>query len=149
MLSFLVTVSFLLHVIFFIIIYYLFQQIQSLKQVKTKEVTDLFEHYLQEIKQENRRLETKVTSNHSYDLHKDMVQPAPNTIPHERNSAIINEEKHILPTEAINDHYEASLEAQILQLHDQGNPIEEIAKKLDCGKTEAALVIKFSERKKT
>lgn len=149
MLSFILTISFLLHVILFIIIYYLFQQIQSLKQVNTTEVTDLFEQYLQEIRQENRRLETNVTSDKSQKLQENKIDPIPRTIPDVQRPETIKENKYIPPTPAINDHFEASLEAQILQLHHQGDSVEKIAQKLDCGKTEAALVIKFSERRKT
>jgi response regulator of citrate/malate metabolism len=38
---------------------------------------------------------------------------------------------------------EASLDSQVLLLHQEGYTAEEIARKLNCGKTEAELIIKM------
>src|SRR5690625_6659662 len=44
------------------------------------------------------------------------------------------------------DSIETSLQAKILQLSHQGYDADEIAGKLNCGKTEAALIIKLQEK---
>ncbi|MEM1506445.1 hypothetical protein RG959_24150, partial [Domibacillus sp. 8LH] len=41
------------------------------------------------------------------------------------------------------DQVEASLQSRILQLHHRGKSNTEIAKQLDCGKTEVELIIKL------
>ncbi|UFU01052.1 hypothetical protein KO561_09005 [Radiobacillus kanasensis] len=48
------------------------------------------------------------------------------------------------PTELpMEDIVEQSLQSKVYQLHDQGYTVEEIAKRLDCGKTEVDLMLKF------
>jgi len=61
-------------------------------------------------------------------------------------------EKEMQPIEdfqpaAFQDEVETSLEAQILQLHTNGETIDDIAKKLNCGKTEAEIIIKMHQKK--
>lgn len=51
-----------------------------------------------------------------------------------------------LPIDDAVDHFTPSLQSQILQLSEQGLAPAEIAKRLDCGETEAALVIKMHKR---
>lgn len=146
MLSFVLIISFLLHIILLVAVYYLFQQIQLLKQDKTKELTDLFETYLKEIRSENRRLESEIDIS---------------TISKERNEKLTNDmditEKDItnfgendkadLKIDAIHDQFETSIDAKILQLHHQGMEVTEIAQTLNCGKTEAALIINLDHKK--
>jgi hypothetical protein len=129
-------------------VYYLFQQIQILKQENTKEITDLFETYLEEVKMENKRLEDLLSdkepqSNLEYNNRPSVV----NITKPVNKPNLVEHNKTILQTEAINDQFETSLEAQILQLYNQGIEAEEIAKKLNCGKTEAALVINLYKKK--
>lgn len=146
----LMIISFLLHIILLASIYYLFQQIQSLKQEHTKEVTDLFEMYLQEIKAENSRLENEIPLQKPPNKQEPVIEPTPIRMVRQENEPEAVEEIQYMPqTNTVNDHYETSLEAQILQLYHLGLSADDIAKKLNCGKTEAALVIKISGRKKS
>jgi len=147
--SFLI-ISFLLHIVLLIAVYYLFQQIQSLKQDNAKELTDLFETYLREIRSENRRLESEIGS--------ETLQPKQIKVPKKNVPNIIKEtditniaevDDPVLKTDTIDDTFETSLEAQILQLYHQGIEVTEIAQKLNCGKTEAALIINIYNKKKS
>lgn len=129
-------------------VYYLFQQIQLLKQDNTKEVTDLFEKYLQEIKLENQQLHEEVSTTTSEPKQKNAHEPImPRKIKSETKETIIENDESALQTDKIDDKFETSLEAQILQLYHQGIEVEEIAKKLNCGTTEAALIINLYEKR--
>lgn len=143
MLTFILMVSFLIHIILFIVIYYLFAQIQLLKKGHSKEIEDLFDRYLQEIKQENIRLENSFSEK---GLGNDQQPVADKEIKAARENVMATN-TYSPQIDIVNDQFESSLESQILQLYDQGMTAEEIAKKLDCGKTEAALVIKISGKK--
>lgn len=148
--SFLLIISFLIHIILLIAVYYLFQQTQLLKQTNTKELTDLFETYLNEIKQENRRLETKINSktNETKQAH-EQKRNEPDTT---KEKKIINKNEmdgRELKTDIIDDTFTTSLEAQVLQLYQQGKEVEEIAQMLNCGKTEAELIINLSKKRKS
>lgn len=141
--SFLFIISFLLHIILLITVYYLFQQIQRLKKDQADEITELFEFYLREIRSENRRLESEIEYHH-FDNHQHEQQ---NNKIDKRPESMITYEPSNLDTDLVHDKYETSLEAQILQLYDQGMEVAEIAQKLNCGKTEAALMINLSKKK--
>ncbi len=148
MASFLLIISFLLHIIVLIAVYYLFQQIQLLKQDNTKELTDLFETYLREIRIENRRLESEIDS--AAPQTEQIKNQKKNVIHIQNEDSIMNEvdsEEVTLTTDTIDDTFETSLEAKILQLHHQGIEVTEIAQMLNCGKTEAALIINLYQKR--
>lgn len=143
--SFLLIISFLLHIILLIAVYYLFQQIQSLKQDHTKELTDLFETYLQDIKNENHRLEAEISSHTPRNEANEnpIVSDFPNK---EEITNITEKNEPIIKISNIDDVFETSLEARILQLYHEGMAVEDIAKRLNCGKTEAELVINLYKK---
>lgn len=128
-------------------VYYLFQQIQSLKEDNTKELTELFETYLKEIRNENRRLESEMKTN--------VPEINPVRAPRELDldvdksdiTAVVETDETILETDTVHDQFETSLEARILQLYHQGVEVTEIAQMLNCGKTEASLIINLYKRK--
>ncbi|MGY0691586.1 DUF6115 domain-containing protein [Virgibacillus sp. FSP13] len=147
MTAFIFFISFLLHVIALAAIYQLLKQIKQLKQQKqnsTNEVMELFDTYLQEIKEENRMLEARLGNNDRKDsgepqqttMHKNT--PDPN-----RQMEHADNTTELIPEAEADDSFETSLQARILQLYDQGYAHDEIASKLNCGKTEAELVIKL------
>src|SRR5690625_296394 len=144
--SFLLIISFLLHIIVLVAVYYLFQQIQLLKQDNKKELTDLFETYLKEIRSENRRLESKIELNtFSSEQNEKLNVPENST---EEHAPTFNEnETPSLKTDTIHDQFETSLDAKILQLYHQGMEVSEIAQTLNCGKTEAELLINLYNKK--
>lgn len=145
--SFLFIISFLLHIILLAIVYYLFQQIQLLKKNNTNEVTELFESYLREIRSENRRLESEIESKVSHTDQEKVTQQFESNIINEEITNKVDLDKPILKTDTIHDKFETSLEAKILQLYHQGMEVTEIAQMLNCGKTEASLIINLSKKR--
>jgi len=145
--SFLFIISFLLHISLLAIVYYLFQQIQLLKKNNTNEVTELFESYLREIRSENRRLESEIESKVSHTDQEKVTQQFESNIINEEVTNKVDLDKPILKTDTIHDKFETSLEAKILQLYHQGMEVTEIAQMLNCGKTEASLIINLSKKR--
>ncbi|UJL47957.1 hypothetical protein KFZ58_08950 [Virgibacillus sp. NKC19-16] len=136
MISFVLIISFLLHIVSFLAIYQLFKQIQQLKQTNSGEIIELLDVYLQEIKDENRLLQEELSSKAKEGEPPEVIQTARKTEEEPTNE--------YLPTEMqANDRVETSLQARILKLHNEGFQEAEIARKLNCGKTEAALIIKL------
>src|SRR5699024_3413809 len=142
MTSMLLILSLLLNIIAFIVIFQLFKQVQSLRKSESGEMEELLKTYLDEIKAENRFLEKaltdKSTEYENYSAQEAQIQPEAN-IKHEENS-------YTPQTDHVTDVSDLSLEAQILQLHDKGMTVEDIARKLNCGKTEAELIIKINKK---
>jgi DNA-binding NarL/FixJ family response regulator len=143
MISFILIISFLLHMITFAAIYQILKQMQTIKQSNTSDIQEVLEIYLKEIREENNRLQKAVSGEHSHER-KQPAQTADNldftidnTIP-EENQIYENEKK---------DYMETSQHSRILQLYDKGLSESEIAQKLNCGKTEAALIIKLYGKK--
>ncbi|HLR41070.1 MAG TPA: hypothetical protein VK091_05295 [Virgibacillus sp.] len=148
MTTLLLMISFLLHLLALVAIHQLFKQIQTYKQAKTAEntedITDLLETYLEEIKDENNRLQMELTKSRA------------SSKPDKNNGTTSSLEKiEQTPIDSIygeapcfdtDDSIETSLQAKVLQLSHQGYDAEAIAEKLNCGKTEAALIIKLQEK---
>src|SRR5690625_2836806 len=61
MTSFLLIISLLLHLIMFIIIFYLYQHLQLIKSEQAKEINELLSNFLHEIKLENKALKQPIT----------------------------------------------------------------------------------------
>ena len=61
MTAFIFAISFILHIITICAIYLLFKQVQQMKLENPDEITSLMESYLQEIKDENNRLQTALS----------------------------------------------------------------------------------------
>ncbi|MBP1968076.1 DNA-binding NarL/FixJ family response regulator [Virgibacillus natechei] len=142
MVSFVLIISFLLHIITLVVIYQFFKQIQTLKQTDSNDnddIVELFEVYLQEFKDENKRLQDELLKDMSArntdidNIDMELETTAENKSHHE----------HTPPEYEAVDRVEASLQARILQLYHKGLSETEIAQKLDCGKTEVALIIKL------
>src|SRR5690625_4738631 len=60
MTSFLFIVSFLLHILLLITVFYLYQHIQSLKNNQTSEVEHILNNFLQQLKLDNEEMEKKI-----------------------------------------------------------------------------------------
>lgn len=111
---------------------------QALKQSKNIEMKELMDGFLTEIREENNRLkrglyEQKQSENQQPSMNDTLVKTeAP--------------KQHVeLPVEEKKDEFSPSIQGQVYQLYDQGVPIEEIAKRLDRGKTEIQLMVKFKK----
>ncbi|WP_284139978.1 MULTISPECIES: hypothetical protein [unclassified Virgibacillus] len=151
MISFLLFVSFLLHLISLTVIFIIFKQSYHSKQQAPDELIQLMETYIEEIKEENRRLQEDILLSKAKEKANFAATPA--YIKNEKvaKSEVVatNEEQDESLIHAkgkddqTDDQVEASLQARILQLHHLGKSTDAIAKELNCGKTEAALIIKL------
>lgn len=156
MVSFLLIISFLLHLITLTAIFQLLKKIQKLEDnTNSIDVVVAMEQTLEEIKEENNRFERllkerakkpQVTTRETENKHAANRQDTPS-----ERELKINPEKeqngdediaHLIG-ENLGYEVEASLESRVLQLYEEGRTIETIAKTLDCGKTEAELIIKM------
>lgn len=149
MVSLLLIISFLLHTVLLMTVYYLHQQLQQTKRSRKKEIESLFENFLQEIKQENELLQHQLVERHKntntnsvYTPPKEErinVSPKPLKHHYKIDLQALHEEKR--------DELETSVEGQVFQLYREGKSIEEIARELHRGKTEIELMIKLHENK--
>jgi peptidoglycan hydrolase CwlO-like protein len=144
MVSFLLIISFLLHLAALGAIYKLFQQIQSLKSHDLQEIDGLFEAYLQEIKTENSRLQAQLQS-----MKKSEQETTPSNKPAKEQKVqsaewMENLEQHLVFTNE--DKLEASLESKVLQMYSNGMVTGDIARKLNCGKTEVDIILKLHKK---
>lgn len=157
MTSLLFIISFLLHVIALFAIYQLFKETQNLKKTHIEDLDELMTAYLDELREENARLESRLSHEiqpaHAPARTFQPEQPVEDeksvdadataqTAESERNIAFLAPE---IPMEQ-EDQFTASLQSRILQLAQQGMQPAQIAKQLDCGETEAALVMKLHKR---
>src|SRR5690625_1327414 len=111
MTSFLFIVSFLLHIILLIIVFYLYQHIQTLKVMQTAETEKMLNEFLQQLKIENQKLERKV------------LHPIQHTFPEQKLEQINKQRKKgndssykfspIDMEESNVDHVETSLHSQV------------------------------------
>jgi DNA-binding NarL/FixJ family response regulator len=143
--SFLLIISFLLHLVTLTIIFQFFKQRSQPKSgTQTEELVTLLETYLQEVKEENDRLQEAISSE------KDKATSVPKGVSNEPVRSQANDDyseqensSYTPPAPIEEDQVEASLQSRILQLHHRGKSNTEIAKQLDCGKTEVELIIKL------
>ncbi|TFJ94685.1 DUF6115 domain-containing protein [Lentibacillus salicampi] len=139
----LLLLSFLVHILTLAIIFLLFKQIQSVKQHNQQEWMKWMDTYLEDIKKENRHLEETLSGIAS--------QPEKNMQPKTDSEPAVESNEQIADdftpeVDHIADDSHMSLEAQVLQLHDERMTVENIARKLNCGKTEAELIIKINKQ---
>lgn len=109
------------------------------------------ETYLQEIKEENNRLQALINNSHQLKSSnttnkEDNIRQPVNQKIEEANNNLNYMNDFSFFDNNINDTIEASLEAKVLQLHNEGLSITDIARKLHCGKTEAELIINLNKK---
>lgn len=134
----------------------MYKRLQSLQALNLPDIKKLLEQTLNDIKEENNQLhkhlnELTITSEAS-DLKRaeeqsaqrsEQEQPvsfeqlAPNK-DHAHFESLLNTTEEV--------EYEPSLHGQILQLHAKGLTHEEIAQRLNCGKTEVELILRFQQK---
>ncbi|SDL73359.1 DUF6115 domain-containing protein [Sediminibacillus halophilus] len=169
MLTFLLFISLLLHIFTFIAIRLLFQKLQQSGnggQVKTdslQQSEEMLSAFLHEIREENDRL-LKELDDHS-SKNKQTAQKNSNegggsafvkaeqTPPYKQSyrkhhtSGKAEDSEYVPPIpEVQQDTVEESVTAKVYSLYDQGYTVDEIAKKLDKGKTEVELMVKFHRK---
>ena len=147
MTSFLFIISFLLHIVSITAIYALSKQLVAVKSNNTSEIVELMESYLEEIKLENQILQEELSKTQARSKTEHII------FKNEKNTETPSIKKDIddsfqIPVleEQAHDEIEVSLQSRILKLYGEGIPVEEIARKLGCGKTEVELIIKFHEK---
>lgn len=150
MVSLLLIISFLLHIIALFSIYQLFKQLHAEKQQDNpQEIMEILEVYLEEIKQENNELKNLLKQDKSAE--EEIEAPKKEIIVEKTEKKQELKGNHESGLDGLLDELpgyqvDASLESRVLQLHSTGKSIEEIAKTLDCGKTEAELIIKLYQK---
>ena len=152
MVSFLLIISFLLHILALFAIFQLFQQLQTYKkQDDSQEVMELLEIHLQEMKEENNRLQTLLEKNvdKGHQEQQSTEEPERNSNKETKQFDAGSEALDLdyLLDESPASQVDASLESRVLQLHANGMKIENIARTLNCGNTEVELIIKLYEKK--
>lgn len=150
MTSLLLTLSFLIHIILLLAMYSLYKELQVLKTENTNanEIAEVFESYLKEIKVENERLEKEtLMPSKKLDELKVHTEKEKEFKPYNKSAFEDETKKDYKPLEPyIKDDVDTTLESQVLQLASQGYLSNEIAGKLNCGKTEAELIIKLHSK---
>ncbi len=153
MVSLLLIISFLLHIIALFAIFQLFKQLQSeKKQANAQEVMEIFEVYLDEIRQENNELKNLLMQDQTAEEETETEKIEMNKETTEKRQ--MQEDNQVSEQSGIDSLLDqspgyqvgASLESRVLQLHSTGKSVEEIAKTLNCGKTEAELIIKLYQK---
>jgi len=151
LISFLFITSFLIHIITIYALVQFYFKYESLKKTESRETIELMETYLQEIKEENNRLQALINNSHQLKSSnttnkEDNIRQPVNQKIEEANNNLNYMNDFSFFDNNINDTIEASLEAKVLQLHNEGLSITDIARKLHCGKTEAELIINLNKK---
>jgi len=154
MTSLLLIVSFLLHAVLLITIYQLYQQLQQVKQTKENESYQIVQQFIAEIKEENKQLQARLaTQTASYNVHahhqvedeshRTSSSKTERTISSNNEKTMNNVDSITALTDKKREQMEVSFEAMVLQMHNQGFDVDQIAKQLNSGKTEVDLIIKL------
>lgn len=138
-LSIILFLSILLHIVAFWLIFKLNNKLKQNKSPDPNEIAELLEYYLDEFKIENKQLKDELDNQSP--LSKD--EKNMNDVESDHSETEGNFEVEV----EADDFLETSLEAEVLHLHQQKYPPAEIAKRLNCGKTEVELIIKFHDKK--
>lgn len=148
MISILLLISFSIHIVVLIVIWKLMNQLNTLKNHQPEGIIDIFETYLDEIKEENRQLQSQFVANKQSKY----TEESENKTPTEKSPSYMdfNHDSTAQLNEKEDEQEDVSLsfEANVLHLRSQGLTVEEIAKKLNRGKTEVMLIVKFYNENK-
>ncbi|MBX0356419.1 hypothetical protein [Halobacillus sp. Nhm2S1] len=120
------------------------------KQVAS-EIEDLFTSYLMEIKEENRRMESLIEKKNSYsDFHSSQKENKEEEIEGHSEKEIIttngSSSSYSPPGLHVMESYQPSFHSQVFELKEKGYSIDQIAKKMDKGKTEIELLLKIHQK---
>ena len=147
MVSLLLIISFLIHIILLLAVYYLYTQLQLIKNNKDENLQELLTNFIHEIRAENEQLKLQLDETKRNEKKHINAPPLPKHLKPllEKQEEEENRKKSKSSLSIKKDRLETSLEVQIAQLSKQGLSIEEIAKKLNKGKTEVELILKLNE----
>lgn len=153
MYPFLLVISFILHLFAFFWIFLLSMRLKRANEIEKrqaeiqKEIEDLFQSYLFEMKEENEKLlkliakPTKPVNKNPIDNRGKATQQIYQT---QMEKPKPKPKEYTPPVPNVEDRFETSLNSKVILLHEQGLKAEEIAQKLNKGKTEIELILKFN-----
>ncbi len=123
--------------------YRLYQQLQLIDRDQEQRLEQLLSNFLQEIKVENKQLQSQLNDKPPSPTNKEAdTDPVTHYATKNYEDKIVGSS---FPIKETKDFFETSGEAEVLHFHQQGLTIEEIAKKLNRGKTEVELIIKLNQ----
>ncbi|GAA5415132.1 hypothetical protein Pryu01_00156 [Paraliobacillus ryukyuensis] len=174
MIYLLLFISFIIHIITFIYIKTVrngtitAEEMSQQQEEQRKEIQELLAVYLVEIREENEKLievledkPNQKTKHPLYTQNKTEEKPSASQDTNREDSSSFlskdDSQKSANQKSATNDYQPPSIEqvedtfvpslsAQVLSLYSKGESIESIARKLDCGKTEVELMVKFQQK---
>ncbi|WP_261132874.1 DUF6115 domain-containing protein [Bacillus sp. Marseille-Q3570] len=158
MTAFLLGISFIIHVITLLSLIIIWKRSgaadhQDLKAAK-KEMEDILLAYTTEMKEENEAFlkelasldDRRKTDRNQRDINGDEIPREKRPMNQKASDEIIQDEEDKIYSPPINEEKETfgvSLGSQIISLHNNGYSLDEIAKKVNKGKGEVELMIKF------
>lgn len=161
----LLLLSFLIHIITFMYLKTMKEQSMNPDELAEKqaqhqkEMEELLAVYLLEIREENDKLLQAIDSSSNQNQQTfsnsqtDFVQSdEPTKIKtadqnFKKNASTKQTASYSPPdSDTVADTFEPSLSGQVLSMYHRGESIEAIARKLDCGKTEVELMVKFQQK---
>ncbi|HLR14559.1 MAG TPA: hypothetical protein VK144_01955 [Bacillota bacterium] len=153
MVTFFIVISFCIHALSLAAIYVLYKQGQQPNNKEINEIDQLMHSYVTKIQQENNDLQKALQEKSNLTLEKqdmnEYISSDKNGTTERKEETKEEAEKQWDPAtiiEPTEDTIETSLESRVLQLHRGGMSVNDIAKKLHCGKTEASLIIQFQSK---
>lgn len=158
----LITISLVLHGFTFMWIFTLMQRVQQPNETSKQEIKELKQEledmllaYTSEIKEENERLLSEIQTKAKKESKQQPViqkvqQPSPKPYQQQQYKKEIVEDKrydeYIPPIDVIQEEqYEPSDKTKVLELSKQGLTTDQIAKRLEMGKGEVELLLKFHQ----
>ncbi|EKN63910.1 coupling factor for flagellin transcription and translation [Schinkia azotoformans LMG 9581] len=148
MYPYMLTISFILHVFAFFWIFLLSMRLKRTNEIEKrqaeiqKEIEDLFQSYLLEMKEENEKLLNLIDKSKPPINKREKVTQQPYQTQEKPKP-----KEYTPPMPSAQDRFEQSLNSKVVLLHEQGFKAEEIAQKLNKGKTEIELILKFNGSK--
>lgn len=122
--------------------------ITQVKELKSKQVVTLPEQIIDTARPKPIQETLSVEKNNTQGSNRS-VKPNSSRVIEEVNQANDSFQSLLEKSIASQDmSVEPSKEAKVLHLHSQGNTVEEIAKKLDIGKTEVELIVKIQQNQR-
>lgn len=160
MVSIVLFISFILHFVTLFIILLLFLKWNKVKQIEAeqnnmrREIEEIFSAYLLELKEENEKF-TQIANEITRGRNYGQPQKQNREVTFTDRSSNQDDMKDVIdgppiseyvpPTPEFKEVYDQSFPSQVLELHNNGYTVNEIAQKLNKGKTEIELVLKFHQ----
>ncbi|WP_163530611.1 DUF6115 domain-containing protein [Halobacillus ihumii] len=149
MIYFLLTISFILHGVLILIIMALFKKVKHAEELELRqkqvanEIEEVFNQYLLDIKEENKKMDKWLNHTSTSKADHQPQEPVQTEAAGERTNEVYSPPLLV----QYEDEYVPSLQSQVMTMYNNGVNIEEIARELNIGKTEAELLVKFQHTK--